>query len=343
MADRAPWAELADQVAEADTVVAVGAGTHAELGGAVIGATTIRVPSGVVGFEPADMTVKVNAGTSFAELQAALAEHGQECPLDPRDPVATLGGIVASGLSGPRRLGVGPLRDHLLETTMILADGRVVRGGGPTVKNVSGYDIPRLVVGSFGTLGVVVQLILRTRPIAAARQWFTTLQDPSEVAAALFRPSALLWDGTNTTVLLEGHAPDLTEQARSAALTPLVESAIPGRPAGPHRGRIAIEPARIAAIADGLTDLGARWTAELRVGTVHVATDTEADLGRARRLASAQGGWLLREAGAPTLDPFGMQPPAAAVQRRLRQLLDPTAKLSPGRVLATQPQAGVAA
>ncbi len=343
MADRAPWAALADEVTAATAVVALGAGTHVEIGGIVVGATPIRVPGGVTAFDPADMTVKLNAGTTFAELQAVLAESGQECPLDPRDPSATVGGILAAGVSGPRRLGLGPLRDHVLEVTMITADGRLVRGGGPTVKNVSGYDIPRLVVGSLGTLGVIVHTILRTRPTAGARQWFTSHDDPQALASALFHPTAMLWDGSTTLVLLEGHAPDIAEQAQAGALTPLADSMIPGRPAAVHRGRISVEPGQLGALAADLTALGARWTAELRVGTVHVGTDTAADLGRARTLAAAHGGWLLREAGAPSLDPFGTDLPGASVQRRLRRLLDPTAKLSPGRVLATQPQVEVAA
>lgn len=343
MADRAPWADLADQIATAAAVEPVGARTHAEVGGPVRDATPIRVPGGITAFDPADMTVKLDAGTTFAELQTTLAVHGQECPLDPREPSATVGGILATGLSGPRRLGLGPLRDHVLEVTLITADGRVVRGGGPTVKNVSGYDIPRLVVGSLGTLGVVVHVILRTRPIAASRGWFTTGADPGEVRGALFHPTALLWDGARTAVLLEGHAPDLESQAQAAHLEPLDGASVPGRPSGEHRGRISVDPGRIVAVADGLGALDVAWTAELGVGTVHVATDTESTLDRARSVATAHGGWLLREAGAPTLDPFGVDVPAAAVQRRLRELLDPTAKLNPGRVPATQPSGRVAA
>ncbi len=90
------------------------------------------------------------------------------CALDPRDPAATIGGILACGLSGWRRLRHGPLRDHVLEVRFVTAQGRLVKAGGPTVKNVTGYDLPRLLVGSFGTLGVLAQVTLRCRPRPAA-------------------------------------------------------------------------------------------------------------------------------------------------------------------------------
>jgi FAD/FMN-containing dehydrogenases len=340
MADAKLWADLAATVAAADAVVTVGAGTHAEVGGAVIGATQVSAPSGIVEFEPSDMTVKVNAGTSFAELRAVLAEHGQECPLDPRDQRATIGGIVACGLSGTRRLGLGPVRDNLLEVTFVTADGRVVRGGGPTVKNVTGYDVPRLFVGSLGTLGVLVQVILRTRPLPVASLWFSTDRDPIDVHTALHRASTIAWDGATTRVLLEGHTADIDQQAAQVGLLP---TAPPKFPAGPHRGRVSIEPNRLRALSETLRATDTAWLAEIGVGTVHVVTDDPQALAVARAAAELHRGWLLRETGAPDLDPFGIPFPATAVQHRLRQALDPTGKLSPGRVPATAPIAGVAA
>ncbi len=341
MAAGARWAELATTVAAADAVVAVGAGTHAGIGGTVAGATEVTVPGGIVTFEPADMTATVNAGTPFAELAHALAAAGQECPLDPRDGLTTVGGIVACGLSGPRRLGLGPLRNQLLEVTFVTADGRVVRGGGPTVKNVTGYDIPRLFTGSLGTLGILVQVILRTQPIAAASQWYRYAGDPSDLVNALPGARTIRWDGTATDVLLEGHQPDLDAQTKALTLEPTAAPA--PWPAGPHRGRISVEPNRIFELADQLQLTDVRWKAELGVGTVHVTTEDPAALGGAREAAHRCGGWLLREAGAPDLHPFGVKFPGAAVQRRLRIALDPTGKLSPGRVAATAPVAPVGA
>ncbi len=340
MAVASRWSEVTTAVAAAGTVVPVGAGTHAGIGGAVTGATEVRVPAGVVAFEPADMTATVRAGTTCAELAAVLAEHGQECPLDARDPAATVGGVVATGLSGLRRLGVGPLRDQVLEVTFVTADGRVVRGGGPTVKNVTGYDVPRLLVGSLGTLGVLVQLIVRTRPLPVASRWFTASRTVEDITAALYRPIAVVWDGVTTHVLLEGQTADVDDQAARLGLVP---TPAPALPTGPHRGRISVPPGRSAAVARALDSLAVRWAAEPGVGTIHVATDDPAELAAARNLAEASHGWLLREAGAAGLEPFGTTFPAASVQVRLRRALDPTGKLSPGRVPATEPRPVAAA
>jgi len=331
----AAYAALGAEVRDADAVVAVGAGTHTGIGGPVAHAHAVRAPAGIVALEPADMTVTVRAGTTTAELAAALAEHGQECALDPQDPGATVGGTLAAGLSGLRRLGLGPLRDTVLEVVLVLADGRVVRGGGPTVKNVTGYDVPRLVVGSLGTLGVLAQVTLRTRPRPRASAWFASDRAPAALRDALYSPMAIVADADGTRVWLEGHPDDLARQAAAAGLDD-APGATP--PAGAHRGRISVTPGTIAPLTDGLRALpDTTWLAEHGVGTVHVATRDVDVLAVARDLAHHHGGWLLREAGAPDLDPFGVDLPAAALQRRIRAALDPTGKLAPGRVPATEP------
>ena len=331
----ARYADIGTLVRDAPSVVACGAGTHASVGGPVHGASEVRAPSGVLDVQPADMTVTVQAGTPCADLAAALAAFGQECPFDPRDPSATVGGTLAAGLSGLRRLGAGPLRDTVLEVVLVLADGRVVRGGGPTVKNVTGYDVPRLVVGSLGTLGVVVQVTLRTRPVPAASAWFAIDRAPAELLARLHAPTAVTSDASGAHVWLEGHPDDLRAQAHAVGLT---AAEAPELPAGPHRGRINVAPGLLAPLDAALdTVRGLRHLAEHGVGTVHVAADAAEVLAAARDLAHAHHGWLLREAGAPELDPFGIDPPAVALQRRIRTALDPTGKLAPGRVPVTEP------
>ena len=336
----APFAELAATVRAARAVVAVGNGTHAGIGGAVIDATEVRAPAGIVDFQPADMTVTVLAGTTVAELAAALSEHGQECPLDPRDSAATVGGTVAAGLSGLRRLGLGPIRDTVLEVVLLLADGRVVRGGGPTVKNVTGYDVPRLAVGSLGTLGVIGRLTLRTRPLPAASEWYRTDLAPADVLTRLYAPTAVVANAAGTHVLLEGHAADLAVEAARAELH---RDRPPAIASWPHRGRISVPPDAVASISARLRSLvGVAYLAEHGVGTVHVASEDPGAIAVARDLAHTHSGWLLREAGAPDLDPIGCDLPAAALQRRIRAALDPTGKLAPGRVPATEPAQVVA-
>jgi glycolate oxidase FAD binding subunit len=264
----------------------------------------------------------VGAGTSFAELDAALAAEGQECSLDPESPDATIGGVLACGLSGRRRLRHGPLRDHVLEVHAITGDAHAIKGGGPTVKNVTGYDLPRLFVGSFGTLGVITQVTLRCRPRAVVAQWFEHDLD----APAVTRPSARVWDGERVRTLVEGSAVDVAQQRNGFAICPP-----PNRPTGAHRGRISIAPARTEELARRLN--GVRWEAELGVGTIHVAGDDAEVIVRARAAASALGGWCLREAGgAADDDGFGRALPAVDVMRRVRAAFDPDRKLNPGRL-----------
>ncbi len=115
--------------------------------------------------EPADLTATAEAGMTLGAFQAALGQRGQWLSLDPPNArEGTLGGILASNASGPRRHLYGTARDLLIGLTMVLADGSIVRGGGKVVKNVAGYDLPKLAIGSFGTLGVIVEATVKLRP-----------------------------------------------------------------------------------------------------------------------------------------------------------------------------------
>ena len=321
---------VAARVAEADIVLPVGSGTHHEVGGPVLGGTEVRAPTGIVTYDPAELTVTVGAGTTVEELSAVLGDAEQECALDPRDPAATVGGTLACGLSGSRRLRYGPLRDRVLEVRFANAEGALVRGGGPTVKNVTGYDMPRLLVGSLGTLGVLTRVILRCQPRSLHALWGVTDQTPADVLATCFRPSTVFWAGASTSVLLEGYEKDVELQARAVGLEPC--SGPPSLPEGAHRGRASVEPAKVAALGAELTAIdGVRWLAECGVGTVHVACDDERDLTAARHAAESVGGWMLREAGAPGLDGFGIALPNAALMARVKEAFDPSGKFAPGR------------
>jgi glycolate oxidase FAD binding subunit len=315
--------QLADTVASAHAVVAVGSRTQWQTGNPPRAAVEVRAPAGVVRYEPDDLTITVGAGTSFAELDSTLAERGQECALGPRDPAATVGGIVACGLSGIRRRRHGPLRDHVLEVRFVTADGRTVKGGGPTVKNVTGYDLPRLLVGSFGTLGVLVQLTLRCRPRPRFTGWYE-----AEESAEIYRAAAMLWDGRQVRVLLEGDETDVKVQSAS-----LRACAAPALPTGAHRGRISIAPGDLTRLALALDAIpGARWCSELGIGTVHIAGDDAAILVSARAAAHDCNGWLLREHGGDGIDGFGRPLPNAELMRRIKDAFDPDGKLAPGRL-----------
>jgi glycolate oxidase FAD binding subunit len=116
--------------------------------------------------EPGDLTATLQAGMTLEALEATLSRSGQWLSLDPAFPErATLGGILATNASGPRRHLYGTARDLLIGITVVEADGAVVHGGGKVVKNVAGYDLPKLYIGSFGSLGVIVELTVKLRPL----------------------------------------------------------------------------------------------------------------------------------------------------------------------------------
>lgn len=122
--------------------------------------------NGIVEHAAGDMTVTVKAGTRFKALQSFLALHNQMVPLDPAWPeYATIGGVIAANDSGPKRLGYGSARDTVIGMKIIYPDGEVIRTGGKVVKNVAGYDMNKLFVGSMGTLGVISEITLKLRPL----------------------------------------------------------------------------------------------------------------------------------------------------------------------------------
>jgi glycolate oxidase FAD binding subunit len=141
----------------------------------------------VLAHEPADLTLSVECGATLPALAAVLRSHRQFVPLDPGRPAATtVGGLIATGAAGPYRARYGTMRDLLVGLTVVRADGTVVKGGGRVVKNVTGYDIPKLHVGALGTLGVVVEAHLRLHPRPAEeRSWmfaFATAEAALEAA-----------------------------------------------------------------------------------------------------------------------------------------------------------------
>jgi glycolate oxidase FAD binding subunit len=145
----------------------------------------------LVEHEPGDLTATVEAGMTMAALQGALRARGQWLSLDPPDPDrATLGGIVATNASGPRRHLYGTMRDLLIGVSVVTADAALVRGGGKVVKNVAGYDVPKLVIGSGGTLGIVVEVTVRLRPVPDAERLVAVVFDRMKDAGAAARAVA---------------------------------------------------------------------------------------------------------------------------------------------------------
>ena len=122
---------------------------------------------GIIGYEPSELVITARAGTPLAEIEGALAERGQMLAFEPPrfGPAGTLGGCVATGLSGPRRMAAGPLSDFVLGARLLDANGNVLRFGGEVMKNVAGYDVSRLLAGSLGVLGAIVEVSLKVMPV----------------------------------------------------------------------------------------------------------------------------------------------------------------------------------
>ena len=125
---------------------------------------------GIVSYEPTELVVTARAGTPLVELETALREKGQCLPFEPPHfgAGATVGGMVAAGLSGPRRSAVGAVRDYVLGVKMLDGKGELLAFGGQVMKNVAGYDVPRLMAGSLGTLGLMTEVSLKVLPLPMA-------------------------------------------------------------------------------------------------------------------------------------------------------------------------------
>jgi glycolate oxidase FAD binding subunit len=289
-------AGFAEEVGPEGPVAVAGGRTQWDVGGPVDpDARIVDAPAGIAWLAAEEMTISCGAGTLVTELDAALAEQGQ-CVALPDWAGATVGGVLAVGHSGIRRLGYGPVRDTLLQARYVSAEGTVVKAGGPTVKNVSGYDLCRLLVGSLGTIGLIGDVILRTRPVPAASRWFRIeTREPVGLLAALHRPSSVLWDGESAWVLLEGHPADIEAQSAAAGLAESERA--PALP--PHRW--SIEP-------NDITALSGVFVAEVGVGVVHHAEP---------------------QPHRP------IDPVVADLTSRIRDAFDPTRRLNPGRDVLT--------
>lgn len=139
---------------------------------------------GIVGYEPTELVITARCGTPLAEVEAALAERGQMLAFEPPafGAAATIGGVIAAGLSGPRRASAGAARDFVLGATLLDAAGRELRFGGQVMKNVAGYDVSRLACGSLGILGPILEVSLKVLPLPAAE---ASLRLPIDEAGAL--------------------------------------------------------------------------------------------------------------------------------------------------------------
>ena len=147
---------------------------------------TLRMDQ-VVEHAHGDLIATVGTGLRLADLDRVLRENGQQLIIDDLVGGSTVGGAVATNQSGPRRMAVGAARDLLIGVTVVRADGTVAKSGGKVVKNVAGYDLCKLLTGSFGTLGVLTEVTFRLHPVTAASQWVSVDVDPGELAGPVER------------------------------------------------------------------------------------------------------------------------------------------------------------
>ncbi|MFM9019062.1 MAG: FAD-binding oxidoreductase [Actinomycetota bacterium] len=312
----------------------------------------------VVDYVPEDMTITVEGGVSVGEVLRLAGERGQgwpQAPSQPADTAATVGGVLAAAAGGRRRLRFGPIRDSLLEVVVATGDGRIVKGGGRTVKSVTGYDLPRLLTGSLGTLGVIVQATLRLWPLPMAEQWFSAQGTTDEmldlaqgVLADLHRPTAVIAGPASLHVCLTGVPDDVVAPAG------MVDSVEPHWPradttgaetAGAGTGTVAagaveagVPPAALPALARQLAADGFEYEAWMGTGICRVAVWAPDHVLAVRELAMAHRGHAQVIDGDDALrtDPFGPVPAGADIMRRIRASFDPAGILCPGCFAAAE-------
>lgn len=157
----------------------------AQVAGTRVSGFDLRALNRVIEYAPEDMTVTVEAGMTLTTLKAELARHGQWLPIDPPCPDRlSIGTLLATNASGPRRYGYGTIRDWLIGLKVVLADGRLIKSGGKVVKNVAGYDLAKVFIGSRGSLGVIVEATFKLRPLPEAERFVQARCESLKAAAA---------------------------------------------------------------------------------------------------------------------------------------------------------------
>ena len=280
--------DLAEVVAAATGPLRVSGGGTRPLGRPVAGeALSVAGLSGITLYEPGALTIVAGAGTPMAEVEAALEAEGQMLPFEPMDHrrllgtqgVPTIGGVVAANVSGPRRVRAGACRDSLIGVRFVDGEGRVVKNGGRVMKNVTGYDLVKLMAGAYGTLGVLSEVSFKVLP----------------------KP------GAETTLVAEGLSPEAAVAAMSAALGSPYEVSGAAYHAGSGRtwlrleglaASVAYRAERLTALLSGSGDWGASEAEDIWPGLrdVSVFHGTPGDVwrlslkpGDAPRLAERAG------------------------------------------------------
>lgn len=340
-------------------VIPVGGHQHSTLGNLPerydIALETRRL-SGIVEFEPADLTITVRAGTTLGELRKLTAAQNMMVPFDPAiSDAATVGGVLAANVNGPAGVLLGQPRDFTIGMRVVTADGRLTRAGGRVVKNVAGYDLCKLYISSLGTLALIVEATFKTLPLPVKQ--LTLAFDFAEVANACRVVNDAVRAGLKVQSALVTHdmpawrlrvdlagTPDAVARsefdiAAAASAAGAKQVAPPSAIRNPAPLSVCLTtlpprlPALLAAAGDALLQTwieGQPWDGVCRIGMGDAGT-----LEVVREVAAKHCAHLVIERCPPDLkretDVFGEPPSSFALMQGVKREFDPNGVLSPGR------------
>ena len=365
-------AELADAIASAKTPLRIMGGGTRPVGNPVAGEVlSTSGLSGIELYEPGALTIVAKAGTPVAEIEAALSKENQRLAFEPMDHrsllgtngTPTIGGIVAANVSGPRRVQSGACRDHMLGVRFVDGTGTILKNGGRVMKNVTGYDLVKLLTGSYGTLGVLTEVSLKVLPKTdtqatlmihgldfpqAVKAMSAALGSPYEVSAAAHMPD--MGHGAVTMLRIEGFEQSVayraeqlanelatfgeitveTDAGKSAKIWTASRDVAGFENADGDVWRISVKPTDGATIAAslGANQLFMDWGGGLIWAVMPKGTDL-----RARMNGTPGHATLIRadEATRATLGTFHPElAPVAKISAGLRNKFDPKGILNPG-------------
>jgi glycolate oxidase FAD binding subunit len=346
--------DLARRLQEAaesgSAVVPVGGGRAAGMGGAParcdVELHTTRLDR-VLEHSQADMVVSVEAGITLEALQAELGKAGQFLPLDPfNSPGHTIGGLLATGWTGPLRQRFGSARDFLIGIRVALPDGHLASAGGRVVKNVSGYDLMKLHFGGMGSLGVIVAASFKVfpRPLhdVTVEKPHDSIEDAWDASARALDlpllPAALELFSDGRVLGRFLGSPDAVDRMVSELGWNPADASVWGdhsRRAPESWARIAVPRGALRGVLTALP-AGSQWWASPGIGMAYWPFDGDLEKVRTARVAAeSAGGSLILMAASPdttaALGAWGTPPPTLELMRRIKRAFDPQGILNPGR------------
>jgi glycolate oxidase FAD binding subunit len=339
--------EFRARVLERKPLRITGGGSKDFYGGPLAGnILDTRAHAGIVSYEPTELVITARCGTPLAELESALAERNQFLACEPpRFSAATVGGAVAAGLSGPRRASSGSLRDFVLGVKIMDGEGRAMKFGGEVIKNVAGFDVSRLMVGSLGTLGLILEVSIKVMPLPAgdATLRFEMPQDKALDAMNRWagQPLPLVascWQDGVLTLRLSGAQAAVASACRMLGGDPLGDTAaaefwtgLREQSAAFFVGDLPLWRLSLPSVAPPLELPGAiliEW------GGAQRWLRGDADAVQLRDAAARAGGHAtLFRGGDKSGGVFApLSPALMEVHRRLKQSFDPYGVFNPGRI-----------